>query len=89
MSVVAFKPKTMIATPTASQPVLENKWLHLIILGLQKKVREGTRMYEIANSTNLCQATISNLLCGKTKYPRMDTIVRIMKYLGYKLYAQK
>ena len=66
-----------------------DKWHELIRTEIREQVHRKVRMYHIAQETGLCVGTISRLVYGPTKYPRMDTIVRILTYLGYRLYAEK
>lgn len=67
----------------------QGQWVELIKEGIRVKKLNGTTMYRIAEETGLCQSTISKLYYDVTKHPRHTTIVLLMLYLGYELYAEK
>lgn len=64
------------------------EWSALITLGIRNKIQAGAKINKIAEECGLCDATVSKLFYGETKFPRMNTIVKIMLYLGYNLYAR-
>lgn len=93
MSVLAFeisrKKRSSDTRSQIGQLVEQKKWRDLISRELQSQVTNKTTMKNISARTGLCVSTISKLVYGTTQFPRMDTIVRILTYLGYRLYAEK
>jgi hypothetical protein len=65
----------------------QEQWGNLIVTGIRNKIQNGMKIFKIAEECGLCEATISKLYYGETKFPRHSTIVKIMVYLGYHLYA--
>ncbi len=60
-----------------------------IVSGIHEKLKHGIKIKHIADETGLSCQTISRLIYRETKSPRMMTIVILMKYLNYKLFARK
>lgn len=85
MGVVAFKPKTQAEKRRYEQA----RWINLIHNGLKVKRQQGVRLQDIAAATGLCSATISRFMSDEAKSPHMRTIVKLMRYLKYKLYAEE
>lgn len=92
MTVLAFEISKKRSTKNSDQigKIVEyNKWRDLISRELIVQVRNKTTMKTISARTGLCTSTISRLVSKETMFPRMDTIIRIMIYLGYRIYAEK
>lgn len=71
------------------QIVEYRQWRDLISRELQIKVANKTTMKSISAQTGLCVSTISRLVSKETQFPRMETIMLVLRYLGYRLYAEK
>lgn len=44
---------------------------------------------EIADFTDLSASTVRRMHYGKSRYPRNDTVLRMLTYFGYRIYARK
>jgi len=66
-----------------------HQWRILIADGIRDKLKKGVKIRKIAEDTGLCSQTISRLIYGETKFPRFNTMIIILVYLGYQLYAEK
>lgn len=78
----------MIRPVAGTKKYAQSQWIDLIIEGIRRKINSGTPMYRIAEETGLCPATISKLYYEQTRFPRHATIVKMMIYLGYELFAE-
>lgn len=57
---------------------------------LQREIRRsGWRYSKIADRAGVCALTVSRLAYGDTKRPQMPTIIRILKALGWSVYASE
>ena len=43
----------------------------------------------IGNRAGIANSTVSNIASGKTRYPRIETIIRILGALGWMIVAQR
>lgn len=92
MAVVAFRKPSKRSKKAEEQIqtyVEYAGWRNLISKELRLHIANKKTMKSIAEETGLHHTTISKLVSGETTLPRMDTIMRIFKYLGYKLVAMK
>ena len=44
---------------------------------------------EIANRAALSNSTVANIASGRTRYPRIETIIRVLGALGWLIVAQR
>jgi DNA-binding phage protein len=73
----------------SKQPVMLDDVEDAIALCVTEIRASGMRWPEIADRAGLCRATVSNIAYGDVKSPRMNTVLRILKVLGYRIYAQR
>jgi len=51
----------------------------------KKYIMDGGRMRHIAMQSGISQGTVSKLVYGETKHPRMHTVVSVLEALGWTL----
>lgn len=86
MVVVAFRdPK---AQSSKLIEVTENTFENVIATALRQRVYAGTKIGTIADKTGLCHATVSKIICGDTRFPRMSTVIKLLKFLKFKMYIE-
>jgi DNA-binding phage protein len=57
---------------------------------VQNEVLRAKRTYtDIARAAALSNSTVSNIATGTTKWPRIETIIRILAALGWMITAQR
>lgn len=67
----------------------QHQWIVLIMNELRTKHFENKiKMQEISARTGLSVNTINKMMYGETKFPRYNTIIVLLKYLGYRLFAE-
>lgn len=94
MSVVPFR-KPMTPARKAKEQALRleyieyHRWRALINREIKAQIGKGVSFKTMSARTGLCVSTISNMVYKPTAFPRMDTMYRILKYLGYRLYVTK
>ncbi len=67
----------------------QHQWIVLIMNGLRAKHFDSkVKMQEISARTGLSVNTINKMMYGETKFPRYNTVMVLLKYLGYKLFAE-
>lgn len=55
---------------------------------LMARVRSGVKINKIATAIDMNHQTVSKLAYGETKEPRASTVIRIVHYLGYKVFIR-
>ena len=67
----------------------QQQWTVLIMNGLRAKHFDNkVKMSEISARTGLSVSTINKMMYGETKLPRYNTVMVLLKYLGYRLFAE-
>ena len=105
MNVVAFRPSAKTTTKLVVEKKKttrvsktdqmkkkryeEIQWRDLISDEIRMKVFRGTSMKDIAEAVGLSPSTISKLVYGVTVSPSFKTIIVLMRYLGFKMYAER
>lgn len=57
---------------------------------VQDEVLRSERTYKaIAHDAGVANSTVSNIASGKTQWPRIETIIRILGALGWVIQAQR
>lgn len=57
---------------------------------LQKELLASHFTYKfIAERAQVAPSTVSNIAIGHTKWPRLETIIRILSALGWRIVAQR
>ena len=57
---------------------------------VQEEVLRAKRTYtDIGNRAGIANSTVSNIASGKTRFPRIETIIRILGALGWMIVAQR
>lgn len=80
---------TAIASARKSEEVSEENIVPTIRLELQRQMARGVKLSQMAKSTGLCSATVSNILYGVTLFPRWQTILTLLHYLGYSVFVRR
>lgn len=83
-------PQTAVVIPIRSkQPVLLDDVSEAIALCQDEIRRSPYDWREIAAKSGLCYATVANIGYGDVRRPHMNTVLRILKVFGYRVYASK
>jgi transcriptional regulator with XRE-family HTH domain len=57
---------------------------------LQEELLASHQFYKaIATKAQVSSSTVSNIASGQTRWPRLETIIRILSALGWTVMAQK
>jgi len=57
---------------------------------VQRELLRAHRTYtDIAKQAGLAHSTVSNIASGNTRWPRIETIIRLLGALGWVIMAQK
>jgi len=57
---------------------------------VQEELLRAKRTYkDVAQSAALAHSTVSNIASGNTRLPRIETIIRILSALGWRIIAQR
>jgi len=78
-----------VARPATKTRVHSDLWTKTIVIDMRKRMQSGMKIMDVARGTGLCHSTVSKLIYGDTKFPRMNTVLLIMNWLGYDLYAER
>lgn len=101
MSVVAFPTQKVVIKTTPAERrktksdiqkaeyIEYRRWRALIQKEMMLYIKNGGTFKKASARTGLCATTISKLTSGETEFPRMDTMYRVLTFLGYKLLAVK
>ena len=83
-------PATAVVIPLRTKtPVFLDDVSDAITL-CQQEIRTSPHDWpEIASRAGLCYSTVAKIAYGDVKSPRMNTVLRILKVFGYRIYAQK
>jgi transcriptional regulator with XRE-family HTH domain len=95
MSVVQFRETERTSIRKAKEQARQSeyveyrKWRDLIQTEIMAFTNKGGTYKTISARTGLCVATISKLASKETVMPRMDTMYRVLTFLGYRLFVTK
>lgn len=53
-----------------------------------RMVHSNMKVGEIARKAHLCHGTVSRMLYGETKDPRLNTVIQLLMAMGCKLYVK-
>lgn len=68
---------------------MESKLRDLITAEARTYTQAGGKIKAIAAKTELAQSTISKLIYGETKWPRLHTVLVLLEFFGYELQPVK
>lgn len=82
-----MKTSTKPATSAKSRPLRTTEQLAFLVEHAMKM--DGFSVNRLAEKANVCFATVDRLIDRVTKFPRLDTVIKILTALDYEVTVSK